>query len=101
MGLTIQSRVKLNNGVEMPQFGLGVWQIPAGAPTRRAVKAALEAGDRLIDTAKFYGNGADVGAAVRGSGIPKEEGFITTKLWNTDHGYEAALEAFEASLNGL
>ena len=101
MGLTIQSKVKLNNGVEMPQFGLGVWQIPAGAPTRRAVKAALEAGYRLIDTAKFYGNEADVGAAVRESGIPKDEVFITTKLWNTDHGYEAALEAYEASRKRL
>ena len=101
MGLTIQSKVKLNNGVEMPQFGLGVWQIPAGAPTRRAVKAALEAGYRLIDTAKFYGNEADVGAAVRESGIPKDEVFITTKLWNTDHGYEAAVEAFEASRKRL
>ena len=101
MGLTIQSKVKLNNGVEMPQFGLGVWQIPAGAPTRRAVKAALEAGYRLIDTAKFYGNEADVGAAVRESGVPKDEVFITTKLWNTDHGYEAALEAYEASRKRL
>ena len=101
MGLTIQSKVKLNNGVEMPQFGLGVWQIPAGAPTRRAVKAALEAGYRLIDTAKFYGNEADVGVAVRESGIPKDEVFITTKLWNTDHGYEAALEAYEASRKRL
>jgi len=101
MGLTIQSRVKLNNGVEMPQFGLGVWQIPAGAPTRRAVSAALETGYRLIDTAKFYGNEADVGAAVRDSGIPKDEVFITTKLWNDDHGYETALAAFEASRKRL
>jgi diketogulonate reductase-like aldo/keto reductase len=101
MGLTIQSRVKLNNGVEMPQFGLGVWQIPAGAPTRRAVNAALEVGYRLIDTAKFYGNEADVGAAVRESGIPKDEVFITTKLWNDDHGYETALAAFEASRKRL
>ena len=101
MGLTIQSRVKLNNGVEMPQFGLGVWQIPAGAPTRRAVKAALEAGYRLIDTAKFYGNEADVGAAVRESGLPRDDVFITTKLWNDDHGYETALAAFEASRKRL
>ena len=101
MGLTIQSKVKLNNGVEMPQFGLGVWQIPAGAPTRRAVKAALEAGYRLIDTAKFYGNEADVGIAVRGSGLPRDEVFITTKVWNDDHGYETALKAFEASRKRL
>ena len=101
MALTIRSTVKLNNGVEMPQFGLGVWQIPAGAPTRRAVKAALEAGYRLIDTAKFYGNEADVGAAVRESGLPRDEVFITTKLWNDDHGYETALAAFEASRKRL
>ncbi|TLZ56706.1 MAG: aldo/keto reductase [Methanobacteriota archaeon] len=101
MGLSINSRIKLNNGVEMPIFGLGVWQIPAGAPTQRAVKAALQVGYRLIDTAKFYGNEADVGIAVRGSGLPRDEVFITTKVWNDDHGYETALKAFEASRKRL
>src|SRR3989442_16007790 len=101
MGLSINSRIKLNNGVEMPIFGLGVWQIPAGATAQRAVKTALEAGYRLIDTAKFYGNEADVGIAVRGSGLPRDEVFITTKIWNTDHGYETALKAFEASRKRL
>ena len=101
MGLSIDSRIKLNNGVEMPIFGLGVWQVPAGAPTQRAVTTALEVGYRLIDTAKFYGNEADVGIAVRGSGLPRDEVFITTKLWNTDHGYETALKAFEASRKRL
>ena len=101
MGLSIGSRIKLNNGVEMPTFGLGVWQIPAGAVTQRAVSAALEVGYRLIDTAKFYGNEADVGIAVRGNGLPRDEVFITTKIWNTDHGYETALKAFEASRKRL
>jgi diketogulonate reductase-like aldo/keto reductase len=101
MGLTIDSTVKLNNGVEMPLFGLGVWQIPSGAPTQRAVTHALQAGYRLIDTAKFYGNEADVGLAVRASGLPRDEVFITTKVWNTDHGYEASLKACQASLKRL
>ena len=101
MGLSIESRITLNNGVEMPILGLGVWQIPAGAPTQRAVTFALETGYRLVDTARFYGNEADVGTAVRGSGIPREEVFITTKVWNTDHGYDAALKAFEASRKRL
>ena len=101
MALTIDSRVKLNNGVEMPLFGLGVWQTPAGATTQRAVKAALEAGYRSIDTAKMYGNEADVGIAVRESGLPRDEVFVTTKLWNSDHGYDSALKAFEGSLKRL
>src|SRR5207247_4179586 len=91
--LSIDARVKLNNGVEMPMFGLGVWQTPSGPTTQRAVTAALEAGYRLIDTAKMYGNEADVGQAVRESGIPRDDVFITTKLWNSDHGYEPELKA--------
>jgi diketogulonate reductase-like aldo/keto reductase len=101
MVLTIRSTVKLNNGVEMPLFGLGVWQIPAGPAAHRAVTAALQTGYRLIDTAKFYGNEADVGIAVRESGLPRDEVFVTTKLWNDDHGFDAALKAFEASRKRL
>src|SRR6266540_2450750 len=100
MDLTIHSTVKLNTGVEMPRFGLGVWQTPVGPTTKKAA-AALESGYRLVDTAKFYGNEADVGEAVRASGLPRDQVFITTKLWNTDHGYDAALRAFEASRKRL
>jgi len=101
MALSIRSIVKLNNGVEMPLFGLGVWQSPAGPATHRAVTTALQTGYRLIDTAKFYGNEADVGVAVRESGVPRDEVFLTTKLWNNDHGFDAALKAFEASRKRL
>lgn len=101
MALTLQSRIALNDGAKMPALGLGVWQAGAGKETRRAVGSALEVGYRLIDTAKMYGNEGDVGAAVRESGIPREEIFVTTKLWNDDHGYEAALRAFEGSRKEL
>jgi len=101
MALSIRSIVKLNNGVEMPLYGLGVWQIPMGPATHRAVTTALQTGYRLIDTAKFYGNEADVGVAVRESGVPRDEVFLTTKLWNNDHGFDAALKAFEASRKRL
>jgi diketogulonate reductase-like aldo/keto reductase len=101
MALTLQSRIALNDGAKMPALGLGVWQAGPGKEARRAVGSALEIGYRLIDTAKMYGNERDVGAAVRESGIPREEIFVTTKLWNDDHGYEAALRAFERSRREL
>jgi len=101
MALTLQSRLRLNDGNQMPILGLGVWQVAPGKETRRAVGSALEIGYRLIDTAKLYGNERDVGAAVRESGIPREEIFVTTKLWNDDHGYEPALRAFERSRQEL
>ena len=101
MALTIDSKLKLNNGVEMPMFGLGMWQIPSGGPAQRAVTHALQAGYRLIDTARMYGNEEDLGLAVRASGLPRDEVFITTKLWNSDHGYEATLKACEGSLKRL
>jgi len=101
VALSIDSRVKLNNGVEMPVLGLGVWQIPSGGPTTRAVTQALTSGYRLIDTARIYGNEEGVGRAVRESGLPRDDIFVTTKLWNSDHGYDAALRACEASLKRL
>jgi 2,5-diketo-D-gluconate reductase A len=88
--------VKLNNGVEMPQLGFGVFQVPE-AETTEAVTTALEAGYRSIDTAAAYQNEAGVGAALASSGIARQELFITTKLWNADQGYEEALAAFERS----
>ncbi|MGB8658673.1 MAG: aldo/keto reductase [Candidatus Zixiibacteriota bacterium] len=99
--IKIDTRVKLNNQVEMPIFGLGTFQTQSGEQTRKAVLFALDAGYRLIDTAAMYGNEKDVGEAVRRSGIPREEVFVTTKLWNSDHGYERALLAFEESLERL
>ena len=101
MALTMESRITLNDGTKIPVLGLGVWQAGAGKETRKAVSAALESGYRLIDTAKLYGNERDVGAAVKESGIPREEIFVTTKLWNSDQGFESGLRAFEGSRREL
>lgn len=95
------STVRLANGVAMPRLGLGVFQSRRGGETRRAVREALALGYRLIDTAAIYGNEADVGAAVKESGLPRAEIFVTTKLWNADQGYEASLRAFDRSLKSL
>ena len=91
----------LNSGAHIPQVGLGVWQTPFGAVTRQAVSKALGIGYRHIDTAKIYGNEADVGWAVREAGIARELIFVTTKLWNQDQGFDRALRAFDASLKRL
>jgi methylglyoxal/glyoxal reductase len=101
MPKTIQSTAKLNNGVEMPYLGLGVWQASPGSETRDAVRWALEVGYRHIDTAHMYGNEHDVGVAIRDSGVPRSDVFVTTKLWNSDHGYDKALKAFEQSRKAL
>jgi diketogulonate reductase-like aldo/keto reductase len=98
---TIDSTVSLRGGVEMPVIGLGVWQTPAGKATRAAVRAALEAGIRLVDTARIYQNEADVGAAIHESDFARDRIFVTTKLWNTDHGYDRALRACDQSLARL
>lgn len=91
----------LAGGSRIPVLGLGVYQLPAGEPTRRAVMAALAAGYRHVDTARVYDNEADVGRAIRESGVPRDQVFVTTKLWNTDHGFERAVRACEASLQRL
>ncbi|PTL79277.1 aldo/keto reductase [Vitiosangium sp. GDMCC 1.1324] len=101
MTLNLQSTVKLNNGVEIPRLGLGVFRAPRGEVTRQAVRAALAAGYRHIDTARIYGNERDVGAAVRESALPREDIFVTTKLWNEDQGYDSTLRACERSLKDL
>jgi methylglyoxal/glyoxal reductase len=93
--------VTVNNGVEIPQVGLGVFQAKEGAEVERAVRAALEAGYRLIDTAAAYRNEVGVGKAIKASGLPREEIFITTKLWNANHAYNDALRAFDESLEKL
>ena len=99
--LSIDTTVKLNNGIEMPIFGLGTYQTRPGKETKDAVLSALEIGYRLIDTAAMYENEKAVGEAVRESGIPRDQIFVTTKLWNADHGYNRAISAFEKSLRRL
>lgn len=91
----------LHNGVKMPMIGLGVYKAKEGNEVKQAVKTALEFGYRSIDTATVYENESGVGEAVRESGIPREDIFITTKVWNDDQGYEETLEAFEKSLKKL
>lgn len=93
--------VKLNNSVEMPILGFGVYQVPDAAECEKAVLTALEAGYRSIDTAAAYGNEEAVGTALKKSGIARKDLFITTKLWVADAGYEKAKKAFEVSLNKL
>ncbi len=100
-GLTLRSTATLRGGVEMPRLGLGVWQSAPGEETRRAVSEALAAGYRHVDTARAYRNEADVGAAIRESGVPRREVFVTTKLWNADHGYDRTLRAMDQSLASL
>ena len=92
--------VTLNNGVKMPQIGYGVYQMPP-VETERAVNDALLVGYRLIDTAAAYMNEEGVGAAIKKSGIAREELFVTTKLWVQDHGYENTLKAIETSMKKL
>lgn len=98
--MTAQPMITLNDGNVIPQLGLGVFQTPVDE-TAVAVRTALEAGYRHIDTAKIYGNEAGVGEAVRNSGLARSDVFVTTKVWNTDQGYDAALAAADRSLGEL
>ncbi|HEX4920410.1 MAG TPA: aldo/keto reductase [Candidatus Bathyarchaeia archaeon] len=99
--LSLQTRAKLNNDVEIPVLGLGVYQTPSGTTSQNAVRTALGFGYRHFDTARIYGNESDVDQAIRDSGISREEVFVTTKLWNSDQGYDSAIRACEASLKRL
>jgi diketogulonate reductase-like aldo/keto reductase len=101
MLLTLKSHARLNNGVEIPRLGLGVYQSPPGRTTKHAVKYALNIGYRHIDTASLYGNEVDVAMAIRESGLRREEVFITTKVWNNDQGYDSTLRACDESLRRL
>lgn len=101
MTLTIKSTITLNNDVEMPRLGIGTWQIRDGRPVRRTLEWAFETNYRHVDTAAMYGNERGVGQAVRESEIPREDIFVTTKLWNSDHGYDNALRAFYTSMQRL
>ncbi len=93
--------VKLNNGVEMPILGFGVFQMTDAAECEQSVLEAISAGYRLIDTAAAYGNEEAVGKAIKRSGVTREDLFITTKLWIQDAGYEQAKQAFERSMKRL
>jgi diketogulonate reductase-like aldo/keto reductase len=95
------ARVALNTGATVPQVGLGVFRAARGEETYRAVRTALDLGYRHLDTAAIYGNEADVGRAIRDSGLPRAELFVTTKLWNSDQGYAEAKAACAASLSRL
>lgn len=101
--LSLRSTLELNNGVAIPRLGLGVFRAESGkgGPAQRAVAWALEEGYRHVDTAHIYRNEADVGAALRASAVDRSEVFITTKLWNADHGFDAARLALDASLAAL
>lgn len=91
----------LSNGVKMPKLGLGVWKAKEGGEVERAVETALQAGYRSIDTATVYENESGVQKGIAASGVPREEIFITTKVWNDDHGYDKTLKAFEESCQRL
>jgi 2,5-diketo-D-gluconate reductase A len=95
-----QTTLTLNDGRKMPQLGFGLWQVPA-AITEATVVSGLEAGYRLVDGAAIYGNEAGQGAGIRASGVPRDEIFVTTKVWNSEQGYDKALRAAEASLKRL
>ncbi|MHC5200662.1 aldo/keto reductase [Myroides sp. LJL119] len=92
---------KLSNGVLIPAIGFGTWQIPDGQATLKAVEQALDTGYRLIDTAAVYGNEKSVGKAINDSKVKRNDIFVTTKLWNTDRGYDPGIRAFEKSLDRL
>lgn len=99
MDLSLASTITLNNGTEMPRMGIGVYQVPDGEPTQHAVTAALAAGYRHVDTAKLYRNEVSVGRAIRDSGVPREDVWVTTKLWPSDLFHVVA--ACDASLARL
>lgn len=97
----LQGTVSLYNGIEMPYFGLGVFQVEDGSEVINSVKYALKVGYRHIDTASLYGNEIGVGEAINVSGVDRNEVFVTSKVWNSDQGYECTLKAFELSMKKL
>lgn len=96
--MDIGTTIELNNGVAIPVLGLGVFKSPTGAETVNTVRYALEAGYRHVDTARIYGNEADVGRGLRLATIPRDQVFVTTKLWESDQGYDSAKAACRESL---
>jgi methylglyoxal/glyoxal reductase len=98
---SLQDITTLHNGVKMPWFGLGVFKVKEGSEVVESVKAAIKNGYKSIDTAAVYKNEEGVGQALKEAGVPREELFITTKVWNSDQGYESTLQAFQTSLEKL
>lgn len=101
MAKSLKDTVELHNGVHMPWVGLGVYMVEEGEEVIHSVKTALEVGYRSVDTASVYKNEEGVGTAIRESGVPREEVFVTTKVWNKSQGFESTLEAFERSRKRL
>ena len=101
MAMNIQSTKLLSNGEEMPVLGLGVYKMTNREETIEAITKALQVGYRAVDTAALYYNEEEVGEAIRHSGVAREELFVTTKVWNSDQGYDSTLRAFETSLKKL
>ncbi|WP_436376587.1 aldo/keto reductase [Cytobacillus sp. BC1816] len=97
----LQSAAPLHNGVKMPWLGLGVFKVKDGDEVVQSVKSAIKAGYKSIDTAAVYQNEEGVGQAIKEAGVPREELFITTKVWNSDQGYDSTINAFETSLKKL
>ncbi|RNL86754.1 aldo/keto reductase [Halostreptopolyspora alba] len=98
--MTTVPEISLNNGVRIPQLGFGVWQVGAG-DAAGVVRTAIETGYRSIDTAAAYGNEEAVGEGIRASGVDRDELFVTSKLWNSDQGYDSTLRAFDATMERL
>lgn len=99
--MDLQTTKRLANGIEMPIFGLGVYKMTDPQETIEAITTALQVGYRAIDTASLYHNEEQVGEAIRHSGVPRNDIFVTTKVWNTDQGFDNTLRAFEESLKKL
>lgn len=99
--MDLTTSAELSNGVKMPWLGFGTWQVFDHNVAKESVLKALETGYRHIDTAALYKNEKAVGEAIKESGVAREEIFLTTKLWNSDHGYEKALKAFDVSMQKL
>ncbi len=97
----LKSTTTLHNGIKMPWIGLGVFKVQDGEEVVSSIKSALEVGYRSIDTAAIYGNEEGVGRAIAEANVPREELFITTKVWNSNHGYESTLKAFDESMEKL
>ncbi len=98
---SLKDTYTLSNGVKIPIIGFGTWRTPDGEVAVSSVTEAIKQGYRHIDTAAIYGNEVSVGKAIKEAGIPREELFITSKLWNSEHGYESTLNAFEETMKKL